>query len=108
MTNNRYRISPPAFPLHQRPLTFVPRSIFSILFVEIRLFSRKIVGVATLLLHVATPNFSPGYNERGAMPAHIVGLPSGLYLLTDHVRLVFPDLYALFCLKHQLIVGKHY
>lgn len=30
-----------------------------------------------------------------AMPAYIVGLPSGQHLLTDHVRRVFPDLYIL-------------
>jgi hypothetical protein len=59
------RISPPAFPLHQRPLTFVPRSISSISFVEMRFFLRKFVGVATSLLHVATPIFSPSDDERG-------------------------------------------
>jgi hypothetical protein len=62
--NKQGRFSPPASPLHQRLLAFIPRSIFSISFVEICLFSRKFVGVATSLLHVATLIFFSWLHER--------------------------------------------
>jgi hypothetical protein len=43
-----------------------------------------------------------------ATPAYIVEMPSVLYLLTGHVRRVFPDLYAQFCLKHRRVACRYY
>jgi hypothetical protein len=107
--NKGGRFSPPAPLLLSCPLTFIPSSNSKILSAEIRHFSQKIVGVATPLLHVATPIFpSRPPSKAVPTPTHSAVLISDQSPSISHVRPGFPNLCAPSYLRPLLIVDRHY